>query len=213
VSARSNWRERAGRRFARFATTTVVDHPWLWRLFRGPLRAQFDRLAPVWEGRRAGDALAALERALDLVPSATRALDLGTGTGKGARLIAVRYPQAAIVGVDLSPRMVDEARSVLPVALADRVHFTVADASELPFPDGSFDLLVLLNMIPFFDELARVAAPGARVVFVSSSGSGTPIYVSPETLRAELSSRGFEEFETVAEGGGTAVVAGRRGSA
>lgn len=43
--------ERAGRRFARIATRAVVARPGLWRVFRAPLRVQFDRLAPVWEGK------------------------------------------------------------------------------------------------------------------------------------------------------------------
>ena len=32
------------------------------------------------------------------------------------------------------------------------------------FPAGAFDLVVLLNMIPFFEELARVTAPGGTLV-------------------------------------------------
>ena len=43
-------REAIGRRFARFVTRVVVARPGLWRVFRRPLRAEFDRLAPVWDG-------------------------------------------------------------------------------------------------------------------------------------------------------------------
>ena len=39
----------AGQRFARFVTDVVVRRPALWRVLRGPLRAQFDKLAPVWD--------------------------------------------------------------------------------------------------------------------------------------------------------------------
>ena len=99
--------EAAGRRFARLATRAVVARPWLWRLFRGPLRAQFDWLAPVWHGRIGPEALAALAAALDRVEEPPRrALDLGTGTGKAARLLAERFPEAKVVGVDLSPEMI-----------------------------------------------------------------------------------------------------------
>ena len=57
------------------------------------------------------------------------------------------------------------------------MRFEAADAEQLPYPDGSFDLVSLANMIPFFEELARVTAPGGAVVFSFSAGPETPIYV------------------------------------
>ena len=98
----------AGRRFARLAARAVVAWPALWRLFRGPLRAQFDALAPAWDGilgPSPGALAAALER-LDASPA--RVLDVGTGTGKAARLVE-RFPQAEVLGVDLAPAMVEQA--------------------------------------------------------------------------------------------------------
>jgi SAM-dependent methyltransferase len=204
-----SWQERLGRRFARFVTDCVVASPRLWRIFRVPLRRQFDRLAPVWEGRRGPEALAPLVAALDRLEAPRRALDLGTGTGKAARLMAERFPRAEVVGIDLAPAMIEEARRLLPRELASRVRFEVADASALPFADGEFELVVLLNMIPFFDELARVTAPRGWLVIVSSLGPSTPIYVAPGTLRAQLSARGFGEFEELAAGTGTALLARR----
>ena len=205
------WLDRAGRRFARVATNAIVARPSLWRLFRVPLRAQFDRLAPVWDTRRGPEALLPLEAALERLEDAPRrVLDLGTGTGKGARLLATRFPDAEVVGVDLAPAMVEEARRLLPDELRERVRLQVADAAALPFDEGAFDLVTLLNMIPFFEELARVTAPGGTVVLAFSSGSATPIYVPPDTLREQLSPLGFERFEDLAAGGGTAFVARRR---
>jgi len=205
--------ERAGRRFARLATRAVVARPALWRLFRRPLRAQFDRLAPVWEGRRSTESFAPVDAALArLAQPPRRILDLGTGTGLAARLLAERFPAAEIVGVDVSPEMVAEARRMRPPALAGRVEFETADAAKLPFGDGHFDLVVLLNMIPFFDELARVTEPGGMVVIASSRGSETPIYVPEEVLRERLARVGFSNVEELAAGVGTAVVARRAGS-
>jgi ubiquinone/menaquinone biosynthesis C-methylase UbiE len=204
-----SWLERLGRRFSRFVTDRVVARPGLWLVFRGPMRRQFDRMAASWETRRGPEALAPLVAALDRVPAPARALDLGTGTGKGARLLAERFPEAEIVGVDLSPAMIDEARRLLPTELAGRVRFEVGDASALSFADGSFDLVVLLNMIPFFDELGRVTAPAGSVAFAFFSGPATPIYVSPAILREHLTPLGFEEFEELAAGSGTAFVARR----
>jgi SAM-dependent methyltransferase len=203
----SEWLESAGRRFARFATRAVVARPRLWRFFRGPVRAQFTRLAPVWDARRdpASPQLAAALARLDVTPS--RVLDVGTGTGIGARFLAKRYPEARVVGVDLAPAMVEEARRLLPPELEDRVQYEVGDASALAFEDGAFDLVVLVNMIPFFDELARVTATGGAVVFAFTAGPETPIYVPPETLRARLAAVGFGGFEEVGGDGGTAFVA------
>src|ERR671936_2987539 len=143
-----------GRRFARLTTNAVVRRPGLWRLFRGPLRLQFDRLASRWETMRMPDSLASFERALeDIDTPPRRALDLGTGTGAGAFAIARRFPEADVVGVDLSPGMLAEARRLTPPELAGRVRFEQADASKLPHDDGSFDLIGLANMLPIFHEL------------------------------------------------------------
>jgi malonyl-CoA O-methyltransferase len=198
------------RRIARLATRAVVARPSLWRIFRRPLRAEFDRLSPVWEEVRGPEALAPLGAALDLLDSApARVLDLGTGTGKAARLAAERFPEAEVLGVDLSPGMVEEARALVPPELMDRVRFQVADASELPFAESEFDLVILLNMIPFFDELARVTAPDGALAFVSYSGPDTPIWTPPETLRGRLEPLGFARFDELAVGDGTALLARR----
>ena len=196
-----------GQRFARFATDVVVRRPALWRLFRGPMRRQFDRLAPKWDSMRGPDSLAPLEAALDrLSEPPARVLDIGTGTGAAARLVAARSLQADVIGVDVSERMVDEARRLTD---STRVRFQAADAERLPFDAASFDLVTLNNMIPFFDELARVLTPDGHLVVAFTGGSGTPIYVPPERLRSELRRRGFAEFAEVSAGRGTALLARR----
>ena len=200
--------EQLGRKFARFTTNRVVRRPRLWRLLRGLTRLQFNRIAGVWDQGRGSEAFAALKAALDAVDSSPRrVLDLGTGTGEAAFLAARRFPEAEIVGLDLAPAMIGEARRKTSSELAGRVHFEEGDAERLPYPDGSFDLVVLANMIPFFDELERVVAPKGRVVFSFSIGPGTPIYVPPERLRTELSRRGFADFAEFAAGPATALVA------
>ncbi len=200
-----------GRRFARLATRAVVRWPGLWRLFRRPLRAQFDALAPAWDDIVSAEALAPLAAALERLDSPpAQVLDLGTGTGKAAQLVAARFPDAEVAGVDLSPAMVEQARRLLPPGLGARVRFEVADASALPFPDAAFDLVVLLNMIPFFSEVARVTAPGGAVIVAHISGPSTPIWTPPETLREKLASHGFGHFEELAAGRGTAFLASRQ---
>jgi SAM-dependent methyltransferase len=194
-----------GQRFVRFATDVVVRRPALWRLFRGPIRRQFDKLAPRWESIRGPDFLAPLEAALDRLPAPPESvLDVGTGTGAAARLAGERYPEADVVGVDVAGRMVDEAKRLTD---SPRVTYKTADAERLPFDDASFDLVTLNNMIPFFGELARVLSPNGHLVVAFTGGSGTPIYVPPERLRRELGRRGFAEFAEVSAGRGTALLA------
>jgi ubiquinone/menaquinone biosynthesis C-methylase UbiE len=195
---------------ARLVTDAVVRNPRLWRVFRGRLRDRFDELAPTWETRIGPHHLWALDLALADMPRPVRVLDLGTGTGVVAKALAERYPEADVVGIDLSHGMIDEASRKLPSELADRVRFAVGDAAGLDYPDGAFDLVVLSNMIPFFDELARVTAAGGSLVLSFSRGDETPIYVPFERLRAELGRRGFAEFAEFSAEPATALRAERR---
>jgi SAM-dependent methyltransferase len=192
----------------RLATDAVVRWPALWPVFRPVIRRQFDRLAPVWAQMRGPDSGAPFEAALDRVEGPVRrALDVGTGTGAGTLEIAKRFQGAEIVGLDVAPAMLEEARRLAP-----GVEFVEGDATALPFGDGEFDLVTHANMIPFLDETARVLRPGGWTVHAFSAGPQTPIYVAPDRLRRELERRGFMDFAEITAGRGNAVLA-RRGEA
>lgn len=165
----------------------------------------FDRAAPVWDSFRMEDTLAPYKAALGRISAPVgHALDVGTGTGAGASAIRELFPTADVVGVDVSPAMIAEARKLVP-----EVTFVEGDASKLPFDDESFDLAAHSNMIPFLDEIARVLRPGGWTLFAFSSGPETPIWVEPDRLRRELERRGFTDFAEIAAGRGVAVVARR----
>jgi ubiquinone/menaquinone biosynthesis C-methylase UbiE len=201
-------RESIGRKFARLTTNVVVRNPRLWRVFRPLMQRQFDSLAPVWESLRLEDSLASYEAGLERLPSPpSRALDVGTGTGAGALTIARRFPEAHVVGVDVATGMIEEARRNVPDELRSRVELQQADAASLPFGDGSFDLVAHANMIPFFDEVARVLVRGGYALFAFSSGPTTPIYVPPQKLRSELQPRGFTDFAELTAGRGNGLLA------
>jgi ubiquinone/menaquinone biosynthesis C-methylase UbiE len=197
-----------GRKFARLTTNIVVRNPRLWRVFRPLMRRQFDAIASEWDTMRLPDYLVPLETALQAVdPPPRRALDLGTGTGQGAFAIARRFPDAEVVGADVAGRMLAEARQNTPEELRGRVRFEQADASALPYAHDSFELVTHVNMIPFFDEVARVLAPGGQVLFAFTGGPATPIYVPLDRLRDELEARGFTDFADFAAARGNALVA------
>ena len=202
-------KQRLGRGYARFSTNVAVRSPRLWPLVRPLVRKQFDLLAPVWDTMRSPDAFVPLEAALATVGGPVEAaLDVGTGTGAAAFAIAERFPSAQVVGVDIAPTMVEQARR----KARDRrnVSFEHGDASSLPYERASFDLVTAANMIPFFDELARVVRPAGTLVVAFSLGPETPIYVPPERMRKELGARGFAEFAEIQAGRGTALVARKR---
>jgi ubiquinone/menaquinone biosynthesis C-methylase UbiE len=193
-----------GQRFARLVTSAVVRAPFLWRVLRRPMTRQFDRLAPEWDATRVSrERLAPMIAVLETLEEPRRALDVGTGSGAVARLLSERWPGAEVIGVDVSPAMVEEARRL------GGERYEVGDAAALPFDDGSFDLVTLNNMIPFFDELARVTAPGGHVAIAYSRGPQTPIWVPLDRVRAELERRGFLHVADFRAGPGVALLARR----
>src|SRR5579871_5537269 len=114
-------------------------------LDRRDIRRAFDRAAKHY------DAAAVLqwevgERLLERLELTTvkpgRVLDVGCGTGRPTRVLTRRYPGAAIVGVDLAPNMLHEARRRPWYQTWQKgAHFVCADATALPFKEQSFDIV------------------------------------------------------------------------
>jgi ubiquinone/menaquinone biosynthesis C-methylase UbiE len=129
---------------------------------------------------------AAWDRVLDLVLPAggvLEALDIGCGTGFLTLELAFRGHR--VTGIDFAPAMIAEAgkkavECQLPISFAE------ADAEQLPFATGSFDMAVsrhLLWTLPHpdtaIDEWVRVLRPGGRLIVVESQAVVT---ASPEPL-------------------------------
>jgi len=85
------------------------------------------------------------ERSALLHPS--RILETAAGTGIVTRAANEAVPQARIVATDLNPAMSDFAAQRVR---SERVAFQRADAQDLLFPDGSFDLVVCQFGVMFF---------------------------------------------------------------
>jgi SAM-dependent methyltransferase len=172
----------------------VVRAPRLWPLLRSPMRRFFDSEAPRWadRDRSAPEYLAPLASALlNVKPEPERALDVGTGTGEGALLVAREFPTASVRGIDLSEEMIRRAQTKIGLDPDGRVAFRVADAAALPYDDDSFDLITHLNMPPFFGEIARVLRPGGSVIVASSWGPATPFYTANAVLERKFERGGF----------------------
>ena len=180
----------------RTLNATVARAPWLWPLVRRPMQRYFDGRAGGWDaGTGAGtpDHLVALATALNgLRPEPERVLDVGTGTGVAALFLAREYPRASIRGVDVSEEMIRLARSKVGLDPDGRIAFKVADSAALPFGDDSFDLVTLVNVPPFFTELARVLRPEGHVVVVATGGARTPFYTPNAVLERGFRRQGVE---------------------
>ena len=185
----------------------VVRAPWAWPLVRAPMRRFFERVASDWDRRSGAGSVAHLEplaaALLHVNPAPERALEIGTGTGEGALLLAREFPQASVRGVDLSEEMIRGATAKVGFDPEGRIAFRVADASDLPYGDESFDLVVHLNMPPFTAEVARVLRPGGQAIVASSWGRATPFYTPQAVLDWAFAKRGIEPAAVGEAGEGT----------
>ena len=117
----------------------------------------------------------------DLQPG-ERVLDVACGTGVIARLAAEQVgPGGSVAAIDVAPDMIEVARGVpAPPGVAIEWHAT--DATSLPFPDDSFDVVLCQMGLMFMGdraaalaEMRRVLAPGGRVV-VNTPGRIQPMF-------------------------------------
>ncbi len=107
------------------------------------------------------NAAESLAEALEIVPD-ERVLDVACGSGNGA-IAAARRTWGNTVGVDFVPALLERGRER---AAAERleVEFVEADAQDLPFEDGSFDVAMSIFGAMFAPDQERTAAELLRVV-------------------------------------------------
>jgi len=128
--------------------------------------ARYDEAAAL-QDRVRGELLSRLD---ELAVQPRQILDLGAGTGHGARALKRRYPKAVVVAADIAPGMLARAR--LQSRWLRRFERVRADAYSLPFADGAFDLVFSNLMLQWcddldavFGEIARVLKPGGLLLF------------------------------------------------
>jgi len=170
-------------------------------LGKDPASLTVEDLAPVdafhTRGREATNEIAELAqlRGSDLV------LDVGCGTGGTARHLAQQFG-CKVVGIDLTSEYISAGIELTRlVGLSDRVDLRQASALDIPFADGSFDVVwtehVQMNIADkprFYAEIARVLKPGGRLLFHDIfQGSGdAPIYPVPWAEDESISSLATE---------------------
>jgi arsenite methyltransferase len=118
-------------------------------------------------------------------------LDLGSGPGLDALLAARRVgPTGRVIGVDMTPAMLERARANAAAAGLDHVEFREGRLEALPVADASVDAVTsncVINLVPdkeaVFREIARVLRPGGRLVVSDIVLDGTlPPVVTQDLL-------------------------------
>lgn len=155
--------------------------------------------------------------------SPPRVLDVGGGLGGPARMLAARFG-CVVTALDLTPSYVEVAQVLTgKVGLADRVQHLVGDALDLPFDDGSFDVVWTQNSgmniadkETLYRGFARVLRRGGTLAFQEPmAGEVTPLHFpimwaddesssflrTPEEMRSLIGGFGFLEraWEIVTE--------------
>ena len=96
--------------------------------------------------RRLPDTPRGRRTVLPHLPKDARVLDVGCGGGKFTKYIADQRPDVHILGIDLSKPQIARAAKHLR-RYSDRVRFEHGDATQLAFPDGSFDGVISYGFI------------------------------------------------------------------
>jgi ubiquinone/menaquinone biosynthesis C-methylase UbiE len=110
-------------------------------------------------------------------------LDLGTGPGYLPIEIAKRSPAVRIVGIDLSRKLVQMARSHASKAgLGDRLTFQFGNASRLEFQDSSFDMVISTGMLHSLKDPIKVLREIYRVL----KGNGEAWLYDPAKISSQV---------------------------
>jgi SAM-dependent methyltransferase len=114
----------------------------------------------------------------------TRLLEVGCGVGAVLAVLGQEFPGLELVGVDIEQKQLAFARGHLERAGVE-ASLVEADASALPFPDGSFDHVWTMWFLEHVADPVAVLGEARRVL--GPAGAITAIEVDYSTCRAEPS--------------------------
>ncbi len=129
------------------------------------VRGLFNTISPQYDAIRFVHLCA--ERLIALSPLLERAqvLDVATGTGLVAMVVAqIIGPGGRVVGIDFSPDMLAQARQKLAQTDNTNVEFQEGDAEHLPFPDNSFDVVLCASSLFFVPNILAALKEAYRVL-------------------------------------------------
>ena len=150
-------------------------------------------------------------------------LDLGAGAGFDCFLAAGEVgPEGRVIGVDMTPEMVDKARGNARDSGADNVEFRLGEIENIPVADGTVDVVIsncVINLSPdkerVFREALRTLKPGGRIMvsdivlerplpdFIRNSVEAYAGCIAGAALKSDyldaIRKAGFEAIETLGE--------------
>lgn len=107
-------------------------------------------------------------------------LDAGCGPAPMITLLAEKYPKRHYTGIDLTPKMIEQAKKKnIPNA-----EFIVGDCEKLPFEENSFDAIICANSFhhypnpqEFFNSVHKVLKPNGRLILRDYTGSNLMLWL------------------------------------
>ena len=143
------------------------------RIDEDAVRSAYRRWAPVYDHTFGRVAAEGRKHSVEIInQSKGRVLEVGVGTGLS---LPTYGRHLEIVGIDLSPEMLEKARERVAAEGLDNVaELHEMDASDLKFPNAAFDTVVamyVMTVVPdpekVMRELSRVCRPGGEVIIVN----------------------------------------------
>lgn len=147
----------------------------------------FDSIAPAYDFMNRAMTLGIDRRwrskAVDMLGNPKEILDVATGTGDLALLLARRIPGSTVTGIDLSEGMISVGRKkIADAGLQNRINLIAGDCLTLPFANDSFDCItVAYGVRNFADipaglrEMQRVLRPGGKLCIIELSVPTNPV--------------------------------------
>jgi len=149
---------------------------------------------------QANEALIAAFVRLSGLPAEARVADLGCGSGAFTKLLRRRGYRS--IGLDISPKLIELGRRKYP-----GIEFLEGDVERLPFPDASFDGVLLAGIVHHFPDPSRCAAevfrvlrPGGRFVAFDPNRMNPFMYLYRDRSSFFFSAAGATEIRTLDKG-------------
>lgn len=153
------------------------------------VKTMFDNIAPAYDFMNRAMTFGIdriwRRKAVDMVAkrSPRRILDVATGTGDLAMLLARRIEGSEVTGIDLSEGMIEIGRKKIAEAgLSHRISMQCGDCLQMPWGDDTFDAITVAygvrnfeNLLRGYREMLRVLRPGGVLTVIELSTPSNPI--------------------------------------